>query len=402
MGLTENPTSQAVHYTDHMILGLRTAILSLMSVLTVNFQGQANPPVVLPQTLRILFRPAQPYIETRKKQQLLNFDLLVENRSPHLYHLVAIKLRVFDHANKLEEEREINENGFPSALAAVGTISLAARSSIDLFQPFFSFDPDLELTRLHFDLFFMQDGRKALPVPFTADQIASIDVRPRPFQPTAFCLPLHGPILVHDGHDFDSHHRRRAMPVAFDSDVDNLPSTNLYAYDFVVTDASGKLYGGDYTDKHNWLTYGAIIFAPADGIVASIANDIPENTFTPDGSAVPPAGAVNDPEGLGNHVVIKHADGRVSWFLHLQPGSITIKPGDHVHVGDYLGKVGFTGDSLFPHLHYTVTNAVTFPSQGVPSYFKNFTRLLGGSHLLVQRGQVDTGDLIKSDLQTCR
>jgi hypothetical protein len=151
-----------------MILGLRTAILGLMSILTVSFRGQANPPGTLPQNLRVLYRPAQPYIEIRNNQQLLNFDLLVENRSPHLYHLVAIKLRVFDRTNKLEEEREINENGFPSALTALGTLSLAARSSIDLFQPFFSFDPDFDLSRLHFDLFFMQDGHKALPVPFAA------------------------------------------------------------------------------------------------------------------------------------------------------------------------------------------------------------------------------------------
>ena len=347
--------------------------------------------------LRILLRPAQPYVETRESQQLLNFDLLVQNRSKSSYRLVAIKLRVFDRQNKLELERELNQNGSPPALAAAGTLDLAAHSSIDLFQPFFSFDSHVELDRMHFDLLFMQDGHRALPVPYSADQIVSVDVHPRPFEPSAFCLPLHGRILVHDGHDFSSHHRRRTQLVGFDSDADSSPSTNLYAYDFVSTDASGNLYKGDLTDKNNWLTYGAIIFAPADGVVVSSANDVPENTFASDGAAIEPHGYTHDPYGLGNHIALRHADGHVSWFLHMQPGSLAVKAGDHVHASDRLGKVGFTGDSLFPHLHYTVTDGADFPSQGVPSYFKNFTRIVGSRRISVARGQVDTGDFVEAD-----
>ena len=388
-----------------MIAALVIVVLSLLSNWASNAQIRELSPNAPSQSqpLHLILRPPQPYIENRDSQQLLNFDLLVENRGLQLYHLVAIKLSVFDHANKLEIERELSKNGFPPALASVGQLSLAAHSSIDLFQPFFTFDSSVNLNRLHFDLFFMRNGRVALPVPFTADEIVSIDVHPRPFQPPAFCLPLHGPILVHDGHDFDSHHRRFTQLPAFNANTDTSPSANLYAYDFVATDTSGKLYAGDLTDKRNWFTYGAIIHAPAEGIVVSTANDVPENTFNPNGSAViPPAAATKDPNNLGNHVTLKHSDGRVSWFLHMQRGSLTVKPGDHVNAGDPLGKVGFTGDALFPHLHYTVTDGATFPSQGVPSYFKNFIRILGGHRLLIQRGQVDTGDLLETNLHTCR
>jgi murein DD-endopeptidase MepM/ murein hydrolase activator NlpD len=105
--------------------------------------------------------------------------------------------------------------------------------------------------------------------------------------------------------------------------------------------------------------------------------------------------------GFGNHVTILHTDGRVSWLLHMQPGSVAVVPGEHVRAGQFLGKVGFSGDSLFPHLHFNVTDGSRYPSQGVPSYFKNFVRELGSRNLAESFGQVDTGDLIHS-LNACK
>src|SRR5690242_5915958 len=87
--------------------------------------------------------------------------------------------------------------------------------------------------------------------------------------------------------------------------------------------------------------------------------------------------ATTDPLGLGNHVEIRHADGRVSWMLHMQPGSVRVKADERVRRGALIGKVGFTGDSLFPHLHYNVTDSATYPSQGMPTYFQSFTCVMG-------------------------
>jgi len=64
--------------------------------------------------------------------------------------------------------------------------------------------------------------------------------------------------------------------------------------------------------------------------------------------------------------------------------------------------LGFSGDSLFPHLHFNVTDGAVYPSQGVPSYFKHFVRILGVRKVSIVFGQVDTGDLIKDANRPCQ
>lgn len=82
--------------------------------------------------------------------------------------------------------------------------------------------------------------------------------------------------------------------------------------------------------------------------------------------------------------------------MHLQPGSVRVRRGAHVVAGQPLGKVGFSGDSLVPHLHYFVSSAPTYPMLGLPSYFDHFRRLLGSRSVAVARGQIDSGDIVES------
>ncbi len=53
-----------------------------------------------------------------------------------------------------------------------------------------------------------------------------------------------------------------------------------------------------------------------------------------------------------NRVFIQHADGSVATYEHMRTGSVTDKPvGSTIVVGEYLGLVGSSGNSLAPHLH---------------------------------------------------
>lgn len=75
---------------------------------------------------------------------------------------------------------------------------------------------------------------------------------------------------------------------------------------------------------------GTPVRATADGIVASISSD---------------------PE-LGNNIIINHGFGTITRYAHLS--KISVKLGQRVRKGEIIGKVGSSGLTTGPHLHYEV------------------------------------------------
>ena len=60
-------------------------------------------------------------------------------------------------------------------------------------------------------------------------------------------------------------------------------------------------------------------------------------------------------EGAGHYVILDGAgEDRDYAFMHLQTGSISVVVGQRVRTGDLLGRVGSTGASSGPHLHFEV------------------------------------------------
>lgn len=55
-----------------------------------------------------------------------------------------------------------------------------------------------------------------------------------------------------------------------------------------------------------------------------------------------------------NKVVIEHPDGVFSKYLHLMKGSVAVAVGDRVSCGDPIGRIGSSGNSSLPHLHFEV------------------------------------------------
>ena len=56
--------------------------------------------------------------------------------------------------------------------------------------------------------------------------------------------------------------------------------------------------------------------------------------------------------GYGNMVEVDHGNGLSTRYGHMS--QILVSAGQHVNSGDVLGKVGSTGRSTGPHLHYEV------------------------------------------------
>ena len=64
-----------------------------------------------------------------------------------------------------------------------------------------------------------------------------------------------------------------------------------------------------------------------------------------------------DPDAIGgNYVILDHGNGEFSVYAHLKPGSVNAKVGDVVNVGQPIGKLGSSGNSSEPHLHFQVAD----------------------------------------------
>ncbi len=58
--------------------------------------------------------------------------------------------------------------------------------------------------------------------------------------------------------------------------------------------------------------------------------------------------------GFGNHVAIRHADGDISYYAHMQQGSIVVAVGAKVTCGQRIGRSASSGSSTGPHLHVAI------------------------------------------------
>jgi murein DD-endopeptidase MepM/ murein hydrolase activator NlpD len=63
------------------------------------------------------------------------------------------------------------------------------------------------------------------------------------------------------------------------------------------------------------------------------------------------------PWAYGNRILIDHGNGYQSFYAHLS--AIYVSPGDQVSRGEIIGKMGSTGRSTGPHLHFEIRRSGT-------------------------------------------
>jgi Peptidase family M23 len=93
---------------------------------------------------------------------------------------------------------------------------------------------------------------------------------------------------------------------------------------------------------------GVAVLAAASGRVARMRDGVDDISVRTIGKA-----AVIGKE-CGNGAVIEHQNGWQTQYCHLAKGSLRVKAGDRVAEGLPIGLVGLSGDTEFPHLHFTV------------------------------------------------
>lgn len=174
--------------------------------------------------------------------------------------------------------------------------------------------------------------------------------------------------LAGNGPSNESNHRRTILAVG-----GNPYLSQRFAIDWLKVDARNQSYQGDPLDNRSYYCYGAEVLAVADGTVIELRDGIPENVPGLDSRAVE-----IEPDTVGgNSLGLDLGQGLYARYAHLIPGSLRVSLGQRVKRGQVLGRVGNSGNSTEPHLHFHLADQPNWlQSQGLPYLLEGY-RLLG-------------------------
>jgi len=143
-----------------------------------------------------------------------------------------------------------------------------------------------------------------------------------------------------------------------------------YAIDFSKCGSDNRLFQGAGNQNENWYGYGEDVVACAEGTVVAMHDGIPDNRL---GSRSVP---MNTLENIaGNFVIINIGQGLYAHYAHLKQNSIQVNEGEYVNRGDILGRIGNSGNSTAPHLHFHVCDGNYLLGEGMPFIFDQFEYL---------------------------
>src|SRR5262249_8697660 len=129
--------------------------------------------------------------------------------------------------------------------------------------------------------------------------------------------------------------------------------------------------------------------AVADGTVTSTLDDVDANLPGILPASEPALAAKLTVDNIdGNHIIMDIGDGVYAMYAHFLKGSLLVKPGDKVKKGQEIAKLGNTGNSNAPHLHFQVMNGPSLlDADGLPYVLDNFG----------YQGQVDPAAIANAD-----
>jgi murein DD-endopeptidase MepM/ murein hydrolase activator NlpD len=175
-----------------------------------------------------------------------------------------------------------------------------------------------------------------------------------------------------------------------------------FGLDIVKTGADGRTHRGSGSALTDYYAYNAEVTAAAAGTIAAVisgAVEDPPMIRKPGEAADAYLGrvgqaqfrrlALGDPGIVGESVVIDHGNGEFSTYAHLRPGSILVKKGDVVATGRMIGRLGSSGNSTEPHLHFQLCDGPGILScSGIPMTFEGIDLPLADGPRPIQSGDV--------------
>jgi hypothetical protein len=342
-------------------------------------------------------------LDSRERvQSLLAPHIAVINRATTPFSISAIHVELLDgrqvvdarHFSAADVERfASNSAGIQDAMQAVPFMFCDAKlvgPGIKLAGPVLNTNEGIVVTN---ELFAFSGRRDALRVVVEGDSAgksAQLTARlpiTSDFSKTAWRFPVRGVSYVGWGASLHTAHRW-VLPEA-------------YALDIARLGESGLTYAGEGLRFTDYYAYGAEVHAAAAGKVIESANAVPEDASLlqrPNESTDAYTARVRENQAklmrsehgvTGNYVLMDHGNREYSLYAHLQPGSVRVRPGDAVAAGALLGRLGSSGNSTEPHLHFHVCNGPSaLACNGVPVRFTDIKVLWAETERVLQSGDV--------------
>lgn len=189
-----------------------------------------------------------------------------------------------------------------------------------------------------------------------------------------------------------------------------------YAYDFIQVDWNRKgrpAYRGSFLryllfglPLAQYYCWGQEVYAPCDGVVVQVRDGVPEPRRTHLLRDL--LGAYRnahhfdlEKDGVetiaGNFVVIRCGEGVYAALVHLQTGSVQVSVGQRVGRGDLLGRVGHSGNSFAPHLHFQLMDSRDIAAaNGLPCVFERYEVCRAGKWETRTKGMPTREERIRS------
>jgi len=113
----------------------------------------------------------------------------------------------------------------------------------------------------------------------------------------------------------------------------------------VGKDKYGRLYWKRHDGIDFYAHHGAPVRVAAEGVVVAVAHGV---------------------GGYGSLVAVRHADGTMTMYAHLDPRSIRVRSGEFLRLGSVLGGAGTSGNAARPQVHFEVwRQPYLFPGGGL-------------------------------------
>ncbi|UNX53181.1 M23 family metallopeptidase [Georgenia sp. TF02-10] len=181
----------------------------------------------------------------------------------------------------------------------------------------------------------------------------------------------------------------RGRWLALNSPATRVPSHGVraygqaYAIDLVHEPADGARpafgAGRAMPAARDYPAFGQPVLAMTDGVVVAASDrqrDHRARASWPSLLYMMAEGAVRELGGprfvVGNHVVVRSADGTYALLAHLRRGSLRVRPGQQVRAGQELAECGNSGNTSEPHVHAQLMDrASLWTAQGLPLAFRD-------------------------------